>query len=233
MKLIELNNICKTYGKDDAKQKILKDINFRVEEGEMIAIMGPSGSGKSTLLNILGCLDNATDGKYFVNGEDVQKFKNKKLASIRNQFFGFVVQYFALIDDYTAFQNIKVPLLYSKEEKLHKKDLIINMMRKLGIEDKKDKYPSQLSGGQNQRVAIARALINNPKIILADEPTGALDRKNGNDVMNLFEDFNKEGKTVIIVTHDEQIAKRCSRIIKIEDGKIIKDFYSKEIIDEN
>lgn len=230
MELMKLINVCKSYGSDNTKLDVLKNINFSINEGEMIAIIGASGSGKSTLLNILGCLDSINSGEYLINGQDVNKLKNKNLAMIRNEFFGFVVQYFALIDEYTAFNNIKVPLLYSKKKKSDIKSKIINMMNKLNIEDKKDKYPSQLSGGQNQRVAIARALINDPKIILADEPTGALDTQTRNEVMNLFEDLNKEGKTVIIVTHDEQIAKRCNRIITISDGKIIKDCLNKEVV---
>lgn len=230
MELLKLIDVCKSYGSGENKLNVLNNINFSIKEGEMIAIMGISGSGKSTLLNILGCLDTFDSGKYFINGQDVYKLNNKNLALIRNKFFGFVVQYFALIDDYTVFNNIKVPLLYSKTKKSDIKNNILNIMTKLNIIDKKNKYPNELSGGQNQRVAIARALVNNPKIILADEPTGALDSKTRNDVMDLFKELNNDGKTIIIVTHDDQIAKSCKRIITISDGKIINDSLNMEEI---
>lgn len=228
MYLIELKDVFKSFGKDETKLEVLKNINITVSEGEMIAIMGPSGSGKSTLLNIIGCLDSITTGSYVINGENTNELSNKQLATIRNKTFGFVVQYFALIDEYTVFNNIKVPLSYSSTNHKNVKDKIIKTLKDLGIEEKKDKYPNQLSGGQNQRVAIARAIINNPQIILADEPTGALDRETGNEVMDLFSELNREGKTIIIVTHDENIAKRCKRIISIQDGKVIKDYANKE-----
>lgn len=228
MKLIELKDISKTFGKNDAKVEVLKNFNFTVEEGEMIAIMGPSGSGKSTLLNILGCLDSVTSGTYYINGENRNELSNKKLAALRNKTFGFVVQHFALIDEYTIFQNVKLPLAYSNTKYKDAKHKIIDILNELGIENKKNKYPNELSGGQNQRVAIARAVINNPKIILTDEPTGALDRETGDEVMDLFEKLNKDGKTIIVVTHDEHIAKRCKRIVSIQDGKIISDSLKKE-----
>jgi putative ABC transport system ATP-binding protein len=232
MNVIDLIDISKSYGKDNTKLEVIKNLNFSVSEGEMIAIMGASGSGKSTLLNIIGCLDTITSGAYLINGENVQGSSNKKLSILRNKTFGFVVQYFALIDEYTVFQNIKVPLSYSNTKNSDIKQKIITLLIKLGIDDKKDKYPNQLSGGQNQRVSIARAIINNPKIILADEPTGALDKVTGDEVMDLFENLNKEGKTIIIVTHDEHIAKRCKRIISIEDGKLISDLLNEEILYE-
>lgn len=220
MSLIELKNIKKVYGKGDAKVEALRGIDLSIEKGEMIAIMGASGSGKSTLLNILGFLDKPTEGNYLLNGQSVGKLGDKILARNRNKFIGFVVQNFALIEDYTVFQNIKVPLDYTKISKKEKKQRIVTLLDKMKISDKKDKLPKELSGGQNQRVAIARALVNNPEIILADEPTGALDSKTGEDVMAIFKEFNKEGKTVIIITHDEKIANMCKRIIKIEDGKL-------------
>lgn len=220
MSLIELKNIKKIYGKGDAKVDALRGIDLSIEKGEMIAIMGASGSGKSTLLNILGFLDKPTEGSYLLNGQSVGKLGDKILARNRNKFIGFVVQNFALIEDYTVFQNIKVPLDYTKISKKEKKQRIVTLLDKMKISDKKDKLPKELSGGQNQRVAIARALVNDPEIILADEPTGALDSKTGEDVMAIFKEFNKEGKTVIIITHDEKIANMCKRIIKIEDGKL-------------
>ena len=220
MSLIELKNIKKIYGKGDAEVDALRGIDLSIEKGEMIAIIGASGSGKSTLLNILGFLDKPTEGSYLLNGQSVGKLGDKILARNRNKYVGFVVQNFALIEDYTVFQNIKVPLDYTKISKKEKKQRIVTLLDKMKISDKKDKLPKELSGGQNQRVAIARALVNDPEIILADEPTGALDSKTGEDVMAIFKEFNKEGKTVIIITHDEKIANMCKRIIKIEDGKL-------------
>lgn len=221
MNLIELKNIKKVYGKGEASVEALKEINLTIDKGEMIAIMGASGSGKSTLLNIIGFLDEPTDGSYLLDGQLVSKLSDKILARNRNEFIGFVVQNFALIEDYTVFQNIKVPLDYTKIARKEKKQRIISILDKMKILNKKDKLPKELSGGQNQRVAIARALVNNPQIILADEPTGALDRKTGDEVMSIFKKFNEEGKTVIIITHDERVANMCKRIIKIEDGKLI------------
>lgn len=222
MSLIEFRNIKKVYGQGDAKVEALKGINLSIEKGEMIAIMGASGSGKSTLLNILGFLDKPTDGSYSLDGQPVDKLGDRILARNRNKFIGFVVQNFALIEDYTVFQNIKVPLDYTKISRKEKKQRIMSLLEKMNISDKKDKLPKELSGGQNQRVAIARALVNNPEIILADEPTGALDRKTGEEVINIFKEFNKEGKTVIIITHDEKVANMCKRTIKIEDGELSK-----------
>lgn len=220
MSLLQLNNIKKVFGNDDNKVIAINNISLNVNKGELIAIVGPSGSGKSTLLNILGLLDQPTEGSYLINGQDVSKIKDRKLAKIRNSFFGFVVQNFALIDDYTVFQNIKIPLDYNKVSSKEKKVRIDEILNKMNIIDKKDKLPNQLSGGQNQRVAIARALVNNPQVILADEPTGALDKKTSQDIMNLFLELNKERQTIIIITHDEKIAKQCKRVITIEDGMI-------------
>lgn len=220
MSLLQLNNIKKVFGNDDNKVIAINNISLNVNKGELIAIIGPSGSGKSTLLNILGLLDQPTEGSYLINGQDVSKIKDRKLAKIRNSFFGFVVQNFALIDDYTVFQNIKIPLDYNKVSSKEKKVRIDEILNKMNIIDKKDKLPNQLSGGQNQRVAIARALVNNPQVILADEPTGALDKKTSQDIMNLFLELNKERQTIIIITHDEKIAKQCKRVITIEDGMI-------------
>lgn len=220
MNLIKISDVKKIYGKDDSKVEALRGISLSVEKGDMLAIMGSSGSGKSTLLNIIGFLDKATEGNYYYEGQDVNKLNDRQLSKYRNIHVGFVVQNFALIEDYTVFQNIKVPLDYTKISRKEKNDRIKNILDKMGISDKKDKLPKQLSGGQNQRVAIARALVNNPNIILADEPTGALDTKTGNDVMKLFIELNEEGKTVVIITHDEKVAKMCKRIIYIEDGRI-------------
>lgn len=223
MDLINLKNISKTYGKNDARVEALKEINLTVASGEMLCIMGASGSGKSTLLNIIGCLDKTSSGEYFLKQENINKYSTKGLAKIRNKTFGFVVQYFGLLDDYTVYENIQIPLEYSKTPRKKRKILIENMLDKLKIKDKSNKTPTELSGGQNQRVAIARALINNPDIILADEPTGALDRKTSEEVMDIFKKLNEDGKTIIIVTHDEKIASKCRRIVTLDDGKIISD----------
>ena len=223
MILIELKGIRKTFGKDDGKVEALRGIDLTINEGEMVSIMGASGSGKSTLLNIIGFLDKPTEGNYDFKGQAVDKLIDKELARNRNESIGFVVQNFALIDDYTVSQNVRIPLDYTKMSRSEKNKRVKEIVEKIGLSDKLEKLPNQLSGGQNQRVAIARALANNPNIILADEPTGALDKKTGNEVIDLFKELNKEGKTIIIITHDEKVAKRCKRIIYIEDGRIVGD----------
>lgn len=220
MSLISLKHIKKIYGSGDSTVSALNDVSLNIEKGAMIAVMGTSGSGKSTLLNIIGCLDRCTSGEYILNGKNIYNYSSKELANLRNKMFGFIVQYFALIDDYSVYENVVIPLEYAKVSRKEKKERVKNLLMKLGVEDKIDKLPSQLSGGQNQRVAIARALINEPEIILADEPTGALDRKTSAEIMSILKKLNEEGKTVIVITHDEEIAKKCKQIIRIEDGKI-------------
>ena len=222
MELIRINNISKTYGVNDAKVNAIRDVSLTINEGELVAIVGQSGSGKSTLLNIIGCIDKPTNGEYFLGGRNIQDSRQKELAKNRNGLIGFVLQYFGLINSYTVYENIELPLIYAKSK--NKKEKIFNILKKLDILEKSDKLPSELSGGQNQRVAIARALVNNPKLILADEPTGALDKNTSKQVMEILLKLNKEGKTVIIVTHDENISKQCDRIIRIEDGQIKDDF---------
>jgi putative ABC transport system ATP-binding protein len=229
---IVLKDVSKIYGKENAKVEALRKINLTINSGEMVAIMGPSGSGKSTLLNIIGCLNSATTGDYYLEGEEIKNYSEKKLANIRNKAFGFIVQYFGLLDDYTSYENNQIPLEYAKVSRKKRKVLITDIMDKLGIRDKMDKYPTELSGGQNQRVAIARALVNNPNTILADEPTGALDRKTSQEVMDILKSLNNEGKTIIVVTHDEKVAANCKRIICMEDGKIISDKRIKEEVNE-
>lgn len=216
--MIELKDVNKIYGKNNTKVEALKNINLEIKKGELVAIVGTSGSGKSTLLNILGCLDSATEGDYYFQGRSITEYKQKELALLRNQKFGFVMQDFALIPDYTVYQNVEIPLIYGKVKK--KRELIEQILNKLGIYDKKDVLVTKLSGGQKQRVAIARALVNSPEIILADEPTGALDSSNGQMVMDILKKINKMGKIVIIVTHDMNIAKQCNKIYEISDGKI-------------
>lgn len=219
--MIELKNVIKTYGNGEAKVHALNNINIKIERGEFIAIVGPSDSGKSTLLNILGGIDTLSSGTYYLNSKEISSLSSKNMAHLRNDEFGFILQYFGLINDYTVYENVALPLKYSKKKIKNKKELVREMLRKLSIENKENSYPTELSGGQCQRVAIARALINNPNIILADEPTGALDKKTGIQIMEILKQLNEEGKTVIIVSHDENIYSKCNRIIRIEDGNII------------
>lgn len=215
--MIELKNISKQYHKGTM---ILHNINLCIQDGDYVALMGPSGAGKTTLMNIIGCLDHATEGEYFLDGNDVSGYCEKEKARLRNEKFGFVVQDFALINEMTVYRNVTLPLRYSKKKLKKEKSSIHNLLSNLKIEDKKETKVDELSGGQRQRVAIARALVNSPDIILADEPTGALDQKTGEEVMQIFSDLNQQGKTIVIVTHDPNIAAKCNRIIKIVDGKI-------------
>lgn len=219
--MILLSDITKIYGKGESSVKALNGINLEIQKGEMVAIMGSSGSGKSTLLNIIGCIDKPTSGTYYLNGKDVSKMNQFTLAKLRNQQFGFVVQHFALIDDYSVFQNIKIPLDYTRIGRSEKKKRIYDILDKLSIKEKVNKYPNELSGGQCQRVAITRALVNEPEIILADEPTGALDQKTGKEIMDIFVNLNLSGKTVVIITHDFRIADYCNKKYNIENGKIL------------
>jgi putative ABC transport system ATP-binding protein len=221
--IIKLDNINKIYGKNDYKTVALKDINLEFFEEDFVSIMGPSGSGKTTLLNIIGFVDTATSGKYFLRGEDVNKLARGKFHKLRGTEVSFVFQQFALLKDYSVYENIQLPLLYRKISKKDKKSKVICYAEKLGITDLLNKKPSQLSGGQQQRVAIARALASESNIILADEPTGALDQKNGNELMKILTNLNTEGKTILVITHDQNIANYCTRNICIEDGKIISD----------
>lgn len=220
--IIQLKNIKKVYGVGNSAVEALRNLNVEINKGEMLAIMGPSGSGKSTLLNIIGLLDEATDGDYVLDGEKVSKISSSKKALLRNSTFGFVVQDFALVEKYTVEQNIEIPFAYSKEKiskkvRTKKSEEVLTM---LGIEDKRHELACNLSGGQRQRVAIARAIINNPEIILADEPTGALDSVTANDIISILKDLNRSGKTVIIITHDKEIAESCKRVVNIKDGQI-------------
>ncbi|ARJ20473.1 ABC transporter ATP-binding protein [Bacillus sp. ISL-8] len=219
--MIELNNISKVYNKSKSNEvKVLQNIDLKIEKSSMLAIMGPSGSGKSTLLNILGCLDIPSTGTYKLYDQELQSLNRRKLATIRNEHFGFVVQDFALIEDYTVMKNVEIPILYSKD-KTNKKERVLSMLDMLDMKEKLSEYAYNLSGGQRQRVAIARALINNPDIILADEPTGALDQRTGQQVLDIFKKIHQEQKkTILIVTHDDRVAKQCDGIINIVDGKV-------------
>ncbi len=223
MKVIEIKNVSKIYGKGDSKTIALDKVNFDVFKGDFISIMGPSGSGKSTLLNIIGCMDIPTKGEYNLNGRDVSGLSNRALSKIRNKEISFVFQHFALLNNYSVYENIELPLAYRKISRKEKKSRIENFAQKLGIADLLRKKPLDISGGQQQRVAIARALAAGGEIILADEPTGALDQNTGKDLLNILKSINEEGSTIIIVTHDINVSKYCKRNIYIHDGNIIED----------
>ena len=220
--MIQLKKITKIYGRGETTVHALDGIDLSIKKGDMVAIVGPSGSGKSTLLNIIGCLDKPTTGEYYLGDECVESYDSNQLAQLRNRVLGFVVQDFALIDKYTVFRNVTIPLMYANVKKKEQQQRADTIFRQIGIENKAKVLAKNLSGGQRQRVAICRALINNPDIILADEPTGALDQKTGHDVVKLLQEINASGKTVIIVTHDANVAKSCSSVISISDGKIVK-----------
>ena len=227
-KLIDLRNINKTYRNGDQELKVLKNINLTVEEGEFVAIMGPSGSGKSTLMNIIGMLDRPSTGEYFLGNEDVANLGDKKLAKVRNNQIGFVFQQFFLLSKLNALQNVELPLIYAGVSQGSRKNLAKQYLEKVDLGTRMTHLPSELSGGQKQRVAIARALVNNPSIILADEPTGALDTKTGEQIMELLMELNAEGKTIIMVTHEPEIAAYAKRQIVIRDGLISSDSAEKE-----
>ena len=222
-KLIDLKNVSKSYRNGDQELQVLKDIHLAVEEGEFVAIMGPSGSGKSTLMNIIGMLDRPTSGEYYLEGEEVAKLGEKKLAKVRNQQIGFVFQQFFLLSKLNALQNVELPLIYAGVSQSKRKALAEQYLKKVELETRMHHLPSELSGGQKQRVAIARALVNHPSIILADEPTGALDTKTGEQIMELLTELNREGKTIIMVTHEPEIAAFAKRQIVIRDGVISSD----------
>jgi len=221
--LFTLRNLKKYYKVGTVVVKALKGIDLTINKNEYVAIMGPSGSGKSTLMNIIGCLDTATEGDYILNGTNVSLLADDQLAEIRNKEIGFVFQTFNLLPRYTALENVMLPLIYAgvgKETRIAKG---IATMRNVGLEDRMEHRPNELSGGQRQRVAVARALINNPSIILADEPTGNLDSKTSIDIMNLFEEIYDQGNTIIVVTHEEDIARHARRIVRLRDGLIESD----------
>ena len=222
-KLIELKGINKTYKNGDQELRVLKDIDLEVEKGEFVAIMGPSGSGKSTLMNVIGLLDRPTSGDYFLDGQEVGNLSEKKLAHVRNEQIGFVFQQFFLLSKLNAFQNVELPLIYAGVHPAKRKEIAEQYLEKVELGSRMHHLPSELSGGQKQRVAIARALVNRPAIVLADEPTGALDTKTGEQIMDLLTKLNQEGKTIIMVTHEPEIAAFANRLIVIRDGVISSD----------
>lgn len=220
--MIEIKNINKTYNKGKVNAfHALKDVSLTIEDGEMVAIIGKSGAGKSTLMHIIGCIDDFESGTYILNGDDISSIKEGKRAKIRNKDIGIVMQDFALVEDYTAIENVMIPLYFTKGKLLEsKKSIARKALEKVGIGELASKRVNKLSGGQKQRVAIARAIVNNPSILLADEPTGALDVKTSAEIMGVFRELNEQGITVIIITHDMEVADACERVIEISDGRV-------------
>ena len=218
--MLKLKNIHKSYQQGSQEFPILKGIDLHVKEGDFLAIMGPSGSGKSTLMNIIGCLDKASAGSYHIEGTDVSDLSDNQLSDLRNQKIGFVFQNFNLMPKLTACQNVELPLTYMKVPKKERRERALEMLRLVGLEERSDFKPMELSGGQKQRVAIARALVTNPSFILGDEPTGALDTKTSVQIMELFKQFNEQGKTIVIITHEPEVAQRCKQTVVLRDGNI-------------
>jgi len=225
--MIEIKNLRKDYTMEMVEVQALRGVDLHIPVNEYVAIMGPSGSGKSTLMNILGCLDTPTEGQYFLNSVDVTLLNDKELSAIRNKNIGFVFQSFNLLPRMSALQNVELPLMYAGVEKNKRKEIAIQSLEKVGLSDRIHHKPAELSGGQRQRVSIARALVNNPGIILADEPTGALDSKNGEEIMQIFGKLHREGHTIIVITHEQDIAAHCRRIIYLKDGIIHSDTLTK------
>ncbi len=225
--VIEIRNIIRDFKLGQETVHVLKGIDLDIKRGEYLAIMGPSGSGKSTLMNLLGCLDTPTSGSYNLNGNDVSQMTDDELAEIRNTEIGFVFQTFNLLPRTTALENVALPMIYAGASKKQRQLRATEVLSDVGLADRMDHKPNQLSGGQRQRVAVGRALVNKPSIILADEPTGNLDSKTGMEIMGLFDDIHKAGNTVIMVTHEEEVAAHAHRIIRLRDGMVESDTYNK------
>ncbi|MBQ6364291.1 MAG: ABC transporter ATP-binding protein [Lachnospiraceae bacterium] len=218
--MLHMAHIVKDYRLGEENFRALDDVTLTVKKGEFLAVLGPSGSGKTTLMNIIGCLDVPTSGDYYLSGKPVKDQKEARLAQIRNKEIGFIFQSFYLLQKQTAYENVELPLIYANMPEKQRRERVEEMLEKVGLGDKMKNYPNQLSGGQQQRVAIARAIATNPTILLADEPTGALDQKTGAQVMELFHELNNEGRTIIMITHDSKIASHANRIVRILDGKL-------------
>jgi putative ABC transport system ATP-binding protein len=221
--MIDLSNITKTYRMGEVDITVLSQVSLTVQRGELIAIMGPSGSGKSTLMNIIGCLDRPTSGVYHFENREISTLSDDELASVRNVKIGFVFQTFNLLPRFSALKNVEVPLIYSGVPARLRNERAKPLLEQVGLADRMNHKPPELSGGQQQRVAIARALVNNPSLLLADEPTGNLDSRSGAEILNILTDLNKQGVTIMIVTHDKDVAARCKRIINLKDGQIVGD----------
>ena len=221
--LISLQNIQKVYGSDVTEVRALWNVNLTIERGEYCAIMGPSGSGKSTAMNVIGCLDSPTSGKYFLDGENVANLAEGELAHVRNRKIGFVFQQFHLLSQLTALENVSLPMVYAGTSPAERQRLAVEALQRVGLADRMNNKPTQLSGGQQQRVAIARAIVNRPLLLLADEPTGALDSQTTQDVMAIFEELNQAGITVVMVTHEADVARLSHRVIWFRDGEVMND----------
>ncbi|MFK2825518.1 ABC transporter ATP-binding protein [Bacillus sp. B190/17] len=221
--MLQLKNLYKSYKQGKEEIPILHDIHLTIERGEYVSIMGPSGSGKSTLMNIIGCLDTPSSGEYTLDGMNMLSGKENRLAAIRNKYIGFVFQSFNLLPRSSALENVELPLIYAKVDKKERKERAIDALTKVGLEERLHFKPTELSGGQKQRVAIARAIVNHPKFVLADEPTGALDSKSSAQVMDIFTKLNEEGVTVVLITHEQEIAEYTNRTILLRDGRILQD----------
>ncbi|MGL5634068.1 MAG: ABC transporter ATP-binding protein [Sarcina sp.] len=221
MEICRLENVEKNYVSKKYTNTVLKDINLTINKGDFLGVLGPSGSGKTTLLNIAGCLDNPSEGNVYIDGRNITKMKDKEVSKLRGNFIGFIVQDYALIREYTVYENVVLPLSYSNVKKQNQREKAEFILKRVGLLEKINSYPEELSGGQCQRVAIARALINDPSLILADEPTGALDQKTGIEIMNILKELNEEGKTIVLITHDINVANLCKQTINIVDGSII------------
>ncbi len=220
--MITLKHITKIYGKGEGAARALQDVSLEIQEGEMISVMGASGSGKSTLLNMLGCMDQFDSGEYFYGDIEVHKLEKSKLHQFRKKHIAFVFQQFALMNQYTVYENVELPLCIQNVPKKERRKRVYEALEQMGIRELAKKMPAKISGGQQQRCAIARALASGNELILADEPTGALDVNNGNEIMNILEQLNKQGKTVVVITHDPKIAARTQRILYMEDGRIVE-----------
>ncbi len=221
--MIETKNLKKVYSTGEVETTALDNVNLNVKQGEFTAIMGPSGCGKSTLLNILGLIDNPTDGKYFFAGEEVSGYSERRRADLRKRNIGYVFQSFNLIDELTVYENIELPLLYMKAEASERRERILEVMEQLKLAHRQGHFPKQLSGGQQQRVAVARAIVGKPKLILADEPTGNLDSRNGEEIMGLLTSLNEQGATIVFVTHSEAYAEYSQKIVHLFDGHIVAE----------
>ena len=228
--MIRIEHLSKVFRTEEVETTALNDVSLHVKQGEFVAIMGPSGCGKSTLLNIIGLLDNPTSGNYYFNGHEVGHLKEKQRTQVRKGNIGFVFQSFNLIDELNVYENVELPLIYLKKKASEKKELVTSILDRMNISHRVKHFPQQLSGGQQQRVAIARAVVAGPKLILADEPTGNLDSKNGAEVMNLLTELNQEGTTIVMVTHSQHDASYAHRVVHLFDGQIVTELENREIL---